>query len=263
MHAFTERPLPQNPEEEALYTEAESYFRHPDGNALHALAERVLSDALSPERASQILLPAANAALDAEATRLRELVAAQGGELPCREGCAGCCHHFVLCLPFEAVLIGDYLAQSAERRAAFEKSYAAWDDATRHLRTGFLDWAVRRYTQGIDDGSYSLDDYHVPCLFLEEGSCRIYPVRPYACRSCLSLSPACRTPPEGQKAGRESKDFGACTPHKAARTALVDVLWWKCGQDPAQTRACAMPDLVDSYLRHGFGALLERCAKAF
>ena len=257
------RLLPYETSEEARLSGAVAqYFLHPAEDTLHAL-ERCLSPHGASPRAAAVAIQAADAVLDAEINQLAAIIARQGSALVCRAGCTGCCCHLVPCQPFEAALIGLYITARPELHAFFEAAYPEWDERTRGLRESYLAWGERYYRDGVDDGAHRLEDYYTPCLFLHDGRCRIYPVRPYPCRSCVSVAEECRAPadPDGRP-GMRSMDCGAYTTHKHSRTALTDLLWKICGPGPHAAVNRPMPDLVRCFLREGFPAVLRYASTA-
>ena len=88
----------------------------------------------------------------------------------------------------EAARVARWLEQpeNAEARAAFRAAYPAW-------RAGHGDALVRlSATFANNPGAYR--DAHVaawakgvPCAFLRDGACSIYPVRPIPCRTAHAL----------------------------------------------------------------------------
>ncbi|EPR39859.1 protein of unknown function UPF0153 [Desulfovibrio sp. X2] len=213
-------------------------------------------------RKAALVMQAANTVLDAEGREMFKFVAEQGSPVVCRAGCTGCCHQPITCDPFEAALIGLYLERRPELRAAFEAAHAEWDERTRDVRDAFVAWAERRFRDGVDDGSHRFADFVVPCVFLRDGLCRVYPVRPYACRSYISVSPACPAPADpAEKPGMQGMGFGVYTSHMDARAAVRAMLWRRFGIDPSRVRTRLMPELVRRFLAGGLAEAL-RCATA-
>jgi len=94
-------------------------------------------------------------------------------EIACQAGCPYCCSMQVSLTPPEAILIGNHI----------QKTYSSSD----------MDTLFKKITSNLDltDGK-SLDEKvenwnKTPCVLLEEGSCSIYPIRPFICRSWISL----------------------------------------------------------------------------
>ena len=79
----------------------------------------------------------------------------------CLADCSNCCQ-----------LSGGYVYLTEDEAAAI----------ARYMETGedlFLDWFVR----WIDDQMALVDGPEEHCIFLEDGKCTIYPVRPKQCRT--------------------------------------------------------------------------------
>lgn len=140
-------------------------------------AERRLARRALENRSASSLLALAHGT----AARLDALIRrnpAPVGERPvCRAGCAWCCHVLVAVAVPEALGIADYLrhALPAERAAMLAAAVVVLDAKIRGLDAD--ERAVRQ----------------LPCAFLVDASCAIYPVRPLLCRGWNSLDViACR-----------------------------------------------------------------------
>lgn len=241
------------PAEQELVRIASGYFRSPDADGLELLKRQILARHGDPTRNAALVIQAANDALDAECREVAAILASQGKSIVCGPGCSGCCFQLVLCHPFEAALIGMHIRSRPELQAFFQASWRAWDTATAGFRASYLAWAEKYYRDGKDDGTHHLLDYFLPCPFLDKDHCRIYPVRPYACRSCVAVSEACRHPENGGKPGMHTLELGAYTPHKQARQAAVKLLWESFGVSPGDARADMMPALVHRWLNISAG----------
>ncbi len=92
--------------------------------------------------------------------------------LACREGCDWCCYLTVGTAVPEVVRIVDYLRRTLtpEQLHAFRERVVQLDDQRRRLK------AARR------------GPVRLPCIFLVDHRCSIYPVRPLTCRGCNSTS---------------------------------------------------------------------------
>ena len=239
---------------------AHNYFLAPGDKALAHLKHRLSEQTGDAMRKALLLIQAANAGLDCEYIQVAALIAEQGGTIACTPGCSACCSHMLVCTPFEAALIGLYLVEQPKAHQHFLKEYRAWNTATAGLRASYLAWGTQYYSQGVDSGAHRVQDYSVPCPFLANDYCCIYAVRPYACRSCVSVSEQCQKPVNPQeKPGMHSIELGAHTPHKKARQTVNTLLWEISGFDPAKTTTGIMPELVGLWLESGNNALLEAC----
>jgi hypothetical protein len=140
-------------------------------------AERRLAGRLLLHRSEAALVEVARTT----AFRLDELIRrnpAPPGERPmCRAGCSWCCHVLVAVAAPEAFAIARYLQHEApaDLAALLATAVVELDDRVRGLDAD--ERAVRR----------------LPCAFLLDGKCAIYPVRPLLCRGWNSLDVvACR-----------------------------------------------------------------------
>lgn len=85
-----------------------------------------------------------------------------GRKAPCKRGCTACCHQYVAMSKAEGMTILAYL---------------------RHYKMPSPDRAKLRQmvAMGADPEKYW--QAQIPCPFLKDGLCSIYPVRPLVCRS--------------------------------------------------------------------------------
>jgi hypothetical protein len=110
--------------------------------------------------------------ITAAASRLTEGMLSRSPErVACRSGCDHCCHQSV------AVTLPEALAIVAHLREA-------WTSDELLLFTARLAERVERTRGTSADERFSPE---LPCLFLREGSCSIYEVRPLVCRGMNSL----------------------------------------------------------------------------
>ncbi|MBL8631979.1 MAG: YkgJ family cysteine cluster protein [Myxococcales bacterium] len=139
-----------------------------------------------------------------------EHAARQGLRIHCHPGCTSCCEILVTCYLPEALRIVAFLKQpeQAETKAAFLAAYPAWK-----ARAGRAsEQAMAAFVQGQQA---QLDAIHlehfrraIPCAFLRDGRCSIYPVRPLGCRNAHALDTSAHCvadPPLGKPA--QAVDF--------------------------------------------------------
>ena len=104
----------------------------------------------------------------------------------CRKGCSTCCTQSVTMSALEGELIYRHL----ESKAALQK-FAALLAGSDHkpLRPEMTtNHFVRSFMASPEEIPVAGDGWSFePCPFLENGSCRIYAVRPFACRAFVSL----------------------------------------------------------------------------
>jgi Fe-S-cluster containining protein len=124
------------------------------------------------------------------ATAVKEEVS-PGLSVSCRKGCDACCRQAVpLSLP-EAAMIGDIvMAMPRDRRMlVLERFERALE---RLQREGFAGRSLGPEPTMDDVQRLGIKYFKlgIPCPFLENGICSIYPYRPIACREYLVTSPA-------------------------------------------------------------------------
>lgn len=125
--------------------------------------------------------------------------ARQGKQISCCAGCGACCRQLVPVAAAEARRLAALVESFDEpRRATIERRFA--DALTAYAEAGLLE-RMASADQIPDEaarGEFGLAVFRVgvPCPFLENESCGIYPDRPLACREFLVTSPAenCRHP---------------------------------------------------------------------
>ena len=118
-------------------------------------------------------------------------LAASGQPISCKQGCAHCCYQAV---PISLV--------EAEALAEWIRTLPA--DQQQELARRFRETLLNLSAAGLTE-SMAHEDWHspteaalnlaldylyqrIPCPFLEDGSCSIYPIRPFACREYLVTS---------------------------------------------------------------------------
>jgi Fe-S-cluster containining protein len=116
-----------------------------------------------------------------------------GRAISCKAGCGACCRQLVPIGAVEAELVREWVdnRESAEREAIQARFVQAVESLTQ---AGVTDSLENRANLRSAEETRRLGlDYFkagVPCPFLVEDSCSIYPVRPMKCREYLVTSPA-------------------------------------------------------------------------
>jgi Fe-S-cluster containining protein len=134
--------------EDALVESAQAFITRPDGTVALRLVD------------------AAQALLDT-----RGQATARASERACESGCDFCCHMPVSLSMPEALRIHAHVAQT-------------WSEADRAQLIG----ALAEASKAARDDEDALFLSRRPCVFLHEGRCTIYAVRPLACRGHASFS---------------------------------------------------------------------------
>ena len=118
--------------------------------------------------------------------------AEQGQCVSCTKGCGACCRQIVPISEVEARMIRDLVEGMPEpRRSLIRQRFAEARD--RLEAAGLLESLLNRADWPPDFmEKFGLDYFYqgIPCPFLEEESCSIYPDRPLTCREYLVTSPA-------------------------------------------------------------------------
>ncbi len=112
-------------------------------------------------------------------------------EKACRGGCTACCTQNVTVTATEAELIhernleagkSDWLAEILAQERNGSKPPMTTNEFAKACLNG----------EAVDPGTA---DNYTPCLFLENGYCRIYEVRPFSCRAFISSTPCSKDQP--------------------------------------------------------------------
>jgi Fe-S-cluster containining protein len=117
--------------------------------------------------------------------------AKEGRSVSCQKGCGACCRQIVPLSPPEAWMIADVVAslppaRRAEVLAGFGRAGEALDASGLRARLlGRIDTEEKMV--GLAIAYFGMG---VPCPFLRDESCSIYPYRPSMCREYLVTSPA-------------------------------------------------------------------------
>ena len=144
----------------------------------------------------------------------RYFISSAGGSISCRKACAYCCSHYISVSLGQGLVISEFLYSNLPAMQAFFRGFRKWqkaierDDSSLRELERYTNYSreVRHYPQELLDKYAAID---VPCPFLSQKACSIYPVRPVCCASHVSISPPencrpgsaaqpmiCETPPE-------------------------------------------------------------------
>lgn len=172
------------------------------------------------------LLPLARAISEGITAIVIKRERAEGRNVSCRAGCGACCAQLVPIAPVEAVRLAEVVEAMPERRRRSVKE--RFENAVRRLeemglidRRAFPEQAALRSPAPTgktpwEDVSNRYFEARIPCPFLEDGSCGIYPERPMVCREynvttpaslCATLSPDVRDIPRLVRMGEAMGDF--------------------------------------------------------
>jgi len=116
--------------------------------------------------------------------------ASNGRPLSCKAGCGACCKQLVPVSRSEARRLAEVVdAMPPQRREIVQRRFA---EARQRLEAaGMLDRLSDSESIGPDEMRPVAEEYFrvgIPCPFLEDGSCSIYPDRPLICREFIVSS---------------------------------------------------------------------------
>ena len=96
--------------------------------------------------------------------------------LDCKPGCHYCCYNQPMVTPPEALLIGRHIKETFT------------DQQKQTLNVKIT--KILEKIAGKQPDEIFMMRHELPCIFLEDSMCLIYPVRPVVCRTCSSTSSA-------------------------------------------------------------------------
>ncbi|QEM69518.1 YkgJ family cysteine cluster protein [Geobacter sp. FeAm09] len=99
----------------------------------------------------------------------------------CCQGCSHCCHQLIKVHWAEGVLIEKYIIEtfSKDQIETFSARLEQWKNYLKDCtpNTDILE------ASDINKFAAKVAEDHIPCFFLDNDSCAIYPVRPLICRT--------------------------------------------------------------------------------
>ena len=117
-----------------------------------------------------------------------------GHTVSCRKGCGVCCRQMVPLSPPEAGIIADVVDQLplARKNSVLSAFTRALDrlDAAGIKETISNIYSTRTDKKEVREINRKYFELNIPCPFLVEGACGIYPHRPSRCREYSVLSPS-------------------------------------------------------------------------
>jgi Fe-S-cluster containining protein len=127
-----------------------------------------------------------------------ELVRSRSETISCGKGCSTCCCLFVNATLQEAEAICYYLYQNEALLAHFLENYPGWRSRVKEAGDPFRakegETASNREEKAAGGGKMGdLGEYwrnRIPCPFLADNACSIYPVRPVMCAGLIVTSPS-------------------------------------------------------------------------
>lgn len=154
--------------------------------------------------------------------------------IACKLGCHYCCFNQPMVTPPEALLIGHFVEQTFND----QKKQELFDRIGRILEL----------TDGKNPDEIVMIRHELPCIFLREGMCLVYEVRPAVCRACSSTSAEhCRTVFESRNHMAKLR----CYPHmrrifEAVHTGLLA----RCQEMVCQSDFLRVAEAIRDYFSH-------------
>ena len=178
----------------------------------------------------------ASTALDWTDRAIRQFISHESLPRPieCRPGCHYCCFNQPVVTPPEALLMGYYVERiftDQEKQALIRRIENVID-----------------VTTGKTPDEIAMIRYELPCIFLKDGMCMVYTVRPAVCRTCTSIDAAhCKSVFESRNHLARLK----CYHHirnifQRVQKDLVS----KCKQMRCQSDLLFMAEAIRDYLKH-------------
>lgn len=118
----------------------------------------------------------------------------KGTSVTCTAGCSYCCSQPVGIQFPEVFHIAEYLSQNTDKKERFLKKYPSWRkniDLTSYemLMNAVMTGKIPPKMAGIESAVKNFYKHDIlPCPFLENNLCEIYPARPFVCRKHYALS---------------------------------------------------------------------------
>lgn len=94
--------------------------------------------------------------------------------LDCKPGCHYCCYNLPVVTPLEALFMGHHVDQ-------------VFTDQEKKEIADRIEKILKRI-KGMRTYEIVMMRHELPCIFLEDEMCMVYPVRPVVCRACTSTS---------------------------------------------------------------------------
>ena len=120
--------------------------------------------------------------------------AADGKPVTCAKGCNYCCYHLVAMSDHEALLLAHVV--SLQEKHEQNRLKNAFTPVTNILeREGLLAELIDVHVNHFHDAARLTQvqrrywELQIPCPFLLDGACSVYPFRPLVCRQYLASSP--------------------------------------------------------------------------
>jgi Fe-S-cluster containining protein len=154
--------------------------------------------------------------------------------LDCKPGCHYCCYNLPIVTPPEALLMGHHVEQT-------------FTDQEKKEIAERINKILERI-DGISPYEVAMMRHEPPCIFLQEGMCRVYKVRPAVCRTCTSTSAAhCRMIFETRNHRARLRCYQQIREiFQTVHSRLID----QCREMGCQADALPLAEAIKDYFRH-------------
>jgi Fe-S-cluster containining protein len=190
--------------------------------------------------------------------RFFELAKTQQKAVTCKNGCVSCCYQLIQTNLGNALIVVDSLYSNPGALRLFLKNYHRLSDECLRAAREYDEALYKRIrehtlTRELSDEAKALAtdymSYRVPCVFLDDSSCSIYPVRPSGCQGHYSFYPAALCTYENEKLNRTVQIGPAAEDLSRLRSI---------GPPMFSAYTKHFPTLVYKLLTEGFGPVWER-----
>lgn len=154
-------------------------------------------------------------AMDEQIIKLAVAADAKAGHsVSCRKGCTACCKQIIPLSPAEAWMIADLVRSlPLERRGRLLGRFQSIRGRLEEVGFGDRYRQTRSTSEDTAAMSVEYQRLDLPCPFLDDDACSIYPNRPTICREFLATTPASHCAEPGEKPVRTvplAASFTAC-----------------------------------------------------
>lgn len=137
--------------------------------ALHSLKQKVLADMEGPLTVNAVISIMERSYLTVDAN-ITQWMKVNSNSVACKQGCSHCCNQTVWTTEPEVIYISETLRHNYS------------EDKLTSIRDYFFGYAERLKDLKVEE-RFALS---IPCPFLQNSECHIYPFRPSACRGLYS-----------------------------------------------------------------------------
>jgi Fe-S-cluster containining protein len=154
--------------------------------------------------------------------------------IECKPGCDYCCFNLPMITPPEAIVIGHHLDQT-------------FSDCQKQTINKKIREIMKRIAGKRADEIFMMR-HELPCIFLKNSMCIVYPVRPAVCRACCStLISHCKMIFETRNHRARLRSY----PHLRGIFETVHLRFIEfCREKGLQSDVLKLVDAIEDYFRH-------------